>query len=96
MAEQDKQARLYTGLAMILNMSIEGVRGVFLRTLPAIPRAARDHLLARQNAIIAQRLLGQMPDIAMSIPTPRPPRITGTSAIAPAIVAARPQESPRE
>ena len=86
MAEQEKQLGALRGLDFILELAITPFRAVFLRALPAIPRAARERLLAKQNADIAKRLLISDPDEIFSIPMPRQMRSLSDAAIKPAVI----------
>lgn len=84
MTEQEKELRLAGAIKTILGMVIEGPRILFMRALPAIPRAMRDRLLAQQNAIVTQRLLGTNADTALQGVSRVPTGPTGAAAIAPA------------
>lgn len=90
MAEQEKQLSALRGLEFIAELAVAPLRLLFFRAMPAIPRATRERLLARQNAAIARRLLSSDPSEMLSIPQIRDvaPRITGGAAIPPAIIAA--------
>ena len=86
MAEQEKQLSAFRGIDFILELAITPFRAIFLRALPAIPRAARERMLAKQNADIAKRLLISDPDEIFSIPMPRQVRSFSDAAIKPAVI----------
>lgn len=87
-AEQEKQLRALRGIDSLLELVLTPMRALFTRAIPSISRAARDSLLARQNAAIARRLLQVDPDEAMALPglAPTAPRVAGGRAIPPAII----------
>jgi hypothetical protein len=79
MAEQEKQTRALAAIDMVLNMTLNGVKGVYTHVLTGLPRHARESILARQNAVLARRLLSQKtldlsaPGVAAAAPGISPP-----------------------
>ncbi len=65
--EAEKQARLVSALSMVVDLATMGLRPLFFQAVPALGRAARDTLLARQNAIIAGRLMSNDPSVLLPI-----------------------------
>lgn len=98
-AEQEKQLQALRGLDFVLELAITPMRAVFLRGLPAVPRAARERMIAQQNAIISRRLLSADAGELLNIPQvrPGPSRVAGGSAIPPAVISGRrPSSSPEQ
>ena len=89
MAEQEKQIGLQGLIEEITSLVITPLRNVIVHRIPSTTRAARDRLIARQNAQIAKRLLSSEADELLRLPveTAQPPFITGGRLI-PGVIAA--------
>lgn len=89
MAEQQKQVGLQGLIEEITSLVITPLRNVIVHRIPTATRAAKDRLIARQNAQIAKRLLSSEADELLRIPPEvvRPPFVTGGRLIPGAIAA---------
>lgn len=87
MIEQQKQVGIMGLVEDITSLVITPMRNLVIRGVPNLARRSRERLLSRQNAVIAQRLLSEVPDELLSIPSAPAPTITGGRLIPPAIIA---------
>lgn len=92
MLEQQKQVGLITIADEITSLVIAPIRSLIVRGIPSLARGARERLLAKQNAIIARRLLSEVGDELTDIPTQIQPSGSISGALIPAVIAG--EESP--
>ena len=81
-ADREKGRKLDTFFRLLLETTITPARFVFARAIPYVPRAMRDRLVQRENAIITRRLLASDPSEMLNIPrvSAEPSRVTGSRA----------------
>lgn len=93
MQEQEKQVQFLDALGMVYDLATANLRGLFISKTPTVARSIKDRLIARQNQVIAQRLLGR--DAGALTPARVSGARTGMSTVPPAIVASE-QAAPSE
>ncbi len=88
MVEQHKQVGLAALAEELSALVITPIRNIVVRKIPSLARGTRDRMVARQNAIIAQRLLSEAPEELLAVPPVPELTLTGGRLIPPAVIAA--------